>query len=187
MMFVRTDRLMLRPGWIEDAPAVQRAINSDPAIARNTARIPWPYTLADAESYLRGQQDSSDSWSLLAFARTARAPRLVGGVGIHPDDEGHEIGYWIARPFWGLGFATEAAAAMLRAARESLKLESVHSGHFVDNPASGRVLRKLGFRPTGQVVKRHSIARGGEVDCVLYAEAADAPCAEPAMRCLEAA
>jgi RimJ/RimL family protein N-acetyltransferase len=185
-MFVRTERLMLRPGWIEDAGAVQRAISSDPAIARNTARIPWPYTLADAEAYLRSQHEAAGHWSLLVFARTSGEPRLVGGVGLHPDGEGHEIGYWIARPYWGLGFATEAAAGLLRAARGSLKLDRIHSGHFVDNPASGRVLRKLGFRPTGRVEKRHCVARGCEVDCLLYADAAEAPCDEP-MRCLEAA
>jgi len=185
-MFVRTERLLLRPGWIEDAAAVQRAISSDPAIARNTARIPWPYALADAEAYLRSQQDAEHSWSLLVFARTSAAPRLVGGVGLHPDGEQHEIGYWIARPYWGLGFATEAAAGLLRAARGSLQLKRVSSGHFVDNPASGHVLRKLGFRPTGRVEKRYSVARACEVDCLLYADAADVSCDEP-MRCLEAA
>lgn len=185
-MFVRTERLVLRPGWIEDAAAVQRAISSDPAIARNTARIPWPYTLADAEAYLRSQQDAEDAWSLLVFARTSAAPRLVGGVGLHPDGEQHEIGYWIARPYWGLGFGTEAAAGLLRAARGSLQLKRVSSGHFVDNPASGRVLRKLGFRPTGHVERRHSVARGGEVDCLLYADTSEVPCDAP-MRCLEAA
>lgn len=186
-MFMRTDRLMLRPGWIEDAPAVQLAVTSDPAIARNTARIPWPYTLADAEAYLRSQQDINGSWSMLVFVRTSRAPRLVGGVGIHPDEHGHEIGYWIARPYWGLGFATEAADALLRAGRESLKLNGIHSGHFADNPASGRVLRKLGFRPTGQVVKRYCVARGVEVDTLLFTEGDAEPCDVPTMRELEAA
>lgn len=184
-MFVRTDRLLLRPGWIEDAPALARAVASDPAIARNTARIPSPYTLEDAEAFLRMERDQHAP-ACLVFARTSGAPRLVGSVGIHPDDDGLELGYWIARPYWGLGFATEAAAGLLRAARGSLDLKRIHSGHFIDNPASGRVLRKLGFRPTGRVVKRHSIARGGEVDCLIYADAAEAPCEEP-MRCLEAA
>jgi RimJ/RimL family protein N-acetyltransferase len=184
-MFVRTDRLLLRPGWMEDASALARAVSSDPAIARNTARIPWPYTLEDAQQFLGLEQDPHAP-ACLVFARTSGAPRLVGSVGIHPDGHGMELGYWIARPYWGLGFATEAAAGLLRAARGSLQLERVHSGHFADNPTSGRVLRKLGFRPTGRVVKRHSVARGGAVDCLLYAEAAEAPCDEP-MRCLEAA
>jgi RimJ/RimL family protein N-acetyltransferase len=135
---------------------------------------------------LRAQQDAVDSWSLLAFARTSAAPRLVGGVGLHPDGDGHEIGYWIARPYWGLGFATEAAEALLRAGRETLKLGRIRSGHFVDNPASGRVLRKLGFRHSGRVMKRPCVARGAAVDCLLYEEAAHADC-DPAMRCLEAA
>ena len=184
-MFVRTDRLLLRPGWIEDAPALARAV-SDEAVARNTARLPWPYTLAHAEWYLGRQQDPHTP-NCLVFARTSGKPRLVGNVAISPDEDGLELGYWFARPFWGLGYATEAASALLRAARESLRLDRIHSGHFVDNPASGRVLRKLGFRPTGQTVRRHSVARGRDVDCVLYADATEAPCEEPTMRCLEAA
>ena len=183
-MFVRTDRLLLRPGWIEDAPAVARAITED--VARNTARIPWPYSLADAERYLAAPQDPH-ALNCLVLARTAGVPRLVGNVAITPDEHGYELGYWFARPYWGLGFATEAASALLRAARGSLRIERIHSGHFVDNPASGRVLRKLGFHPTGRTVRRHSVARGGSVDCLLYGDAPELPCEEPAMRCLEAA
>lgn len=182
-MFVRTDRLLLRPGWIEDAPALARAITE--SVARNTARIPWPYTLDHALEYLGAPQDPHAP-NCLVFARTAGPPRLIGGVGVARDECGHELGYWLARPYWGLGFATEAASALLRAARESLRIERIHSGHFADNPASGRVLRKLGFRPTGKAVKRHSLARGHDVDCLLYADA-EAPCEEPAAMRLEAA
>lgn len=183
-MFVRTDRLLLRPGWVEDAPALAGAI--DEQVARNTARIPWPYDVAAAEAFL-SQPHAVHAPNCLIFARTAKGARLIGGVGLTADEDGHEIGYWLARPYWGLGFATEAADALLRSARHSLRIGRVHSGHFVDNPASGRVLRKLGFRPTGVVVRRHSVARGGDVDCLLYADAAEAPCEEPTMRCLEAA
>ena len=184
-MFIRTERLLLRQGWIEDAPGLARAI--DEAVARNTARIPWPYSLAHAEAYL-GQPQDPHAPNCLIFARTSGAPRLIGGVGVAPDEDGHELGYWIARPYWGLGFATEAASALLRAARRSLKIERIHAGHFVDNPASGRVLRKLGFHETGRQVRRHSVARGHDVDCVLYGDAPETPCEEPtAMRCLEAA
>lgn len=183
-MFVRTERLLLRPGWIEDAPALARAITE--TVARNTARIPWPYGQAEAEEFL-GMEQAPCAPSCLIFLRTSGSPRLIGGVGLSRDEDGHEIGYWLARPYWGLGFATEAAKALLSAARESLKLERIHSGHFADNPASSRVLRKLGFRPTGRIVKRHSVARGGDVECLLYADAAEQPCEEPLMRSLEAA
>lgn len=183
-MFVRTDRLLLRPGWIEDASALARALG-DEAIARSTTRIPWPYSLADAESYLAMQRDPH-SLDCLVFARTSGAPRLVGSVAISDSVGGYELGYWIARPFWGLGFATEAADALLRAAHESLRIERIQSSHFTDNPASGHVLRKLGFRPTGTIVRRHSLARGHDVDCLLFDDGDDS-CEEPAMRCLEAA
>lgn len=179
-MFVRTERLFLRQGWIEDAPQLARTV--DEAVARNLARMPWPYPLAAAEDWLSREQDRHAP-NCLIFARTAGAPRLIGGVGLHPDAGGHEFGYWIARPYWGLGFATEAASALLRTARGSLRIGRIHAGHFTDNPASGRVLRKLGFRPTGFTERRPSAARGHDVDCVLYAEA----CEEPAMRELEAA
>ena len=179
-MFVRTERLLLRQGWMEDAPQLAHAIEE--AVARNLARMPWPYPLAAAEDWLAREQDSHTP-NCLMFARTAGAPRLIGGVGLHADASGHELGYWIARPYWGLGFATEAASALLRAARESLRIERVHSSHFADNPASGRVLRKLGFRPTGFTERRYSAARGHDVDCVMYAEATEGP----AMRQLEAA
>lgn len=183
-MFIRTERLLLRQGWIEDAPGLAWAI--DEAVAHNTARIPWPYSLAHAEAFL-GQRQDSHAPNCLIFARTSGVPRLIGGVGLAPDKDGHELGYWIARPYWGLGFATEAASALLRAARGSLRIERIHAGHFVDNPASGRVLRKLGLRPTGAMVRRYSLARGREVDCALYADCVEAPCDESPMRCLEAA
>src|SRR3546814_10810174 len=68
------------------------------------------------------------------------------------------MGYWIARPYWGLGFATEAGRQLLHIAR-AMSLPKLSAGHFVDNPASGAVLRKLGFRPTGKVAQRYSLAR----------------------------
>lgn len=183
-MFVRTDRLLLRPGWIEDAPALAHALG-DETIARNTTQIPWPYGIEEAHAFLSMPQDTHAP-RCLVFARTSGAPRLVGGVAISDGDHGAELGYWIARPYWGLGFATEAAGALVRAARQSLKIRRLHSGHFADNHASGHVLRKLGFRPTGKVVRRYSVARGRDVDCLMFADA-EAMCDEPAMRCLEAA
>lgn len=167
-MFARTERLLLRPGWQEDAPALAHAIG-DEAIVRNLARVPWPYGEAEARDYLSLPVDP-DQPRFLIFARTGGAPRLVGGCGIGTNPEGAlEIGYWIARPYWGLGFATEAGRQLVRIAR-AMQLPKLASGHFVDNPASGAVLRKLGFKPTGKVAQRYSVARGGEVACALFEE-----------------
>jgi RimJ/RimL family protein N-acetyltransferase len=167
-MFARTPRLLLRPGWMEDAPALAQAIN-DPAILRNLSRAPNPYGLEDAQAFLALPQDTRLP-RLLAFTRTNGAPRLVGGCGVHLDEAGMpEIGYWIARPYWGLGFATEAARAVLGMARAS-GVDGIRACHFADNPASGNVLRKLGFRFTGQSERRYSLGRDAMVECLLFEE-----------------
>ena len=160
-MFVRTDRLLLRPGWMEDAPALAAAIG-EARIVRNLATVPWPYGLADARAYLA--QSAGALPSFLILARTAGKPRLIGGIGFGrtPDDE-VELGYWIAGADWNRGYATEAGRAMIDLARKSLRLCRIVAGHFVDNPASGRVLEKLGFTATGERDLRRSAARGEDV------------------------
>lgn len=167
MMFARTERLMLRPGWIEDAPELAAAIG-DEAILTKLARAPSPYQVQDARDFL-SMPRSDDHADFLMFARTEGRPRLVGGVGLMPDDErgALELGYWVARPYWGLGFATEGARAVIGMARDTLQQTRLVSGHFTDNPASGKVLAKLGFRPTGEIVARHCRARGVAVPCRL--------------------
>jgi len=183
-MFARTERLLLRPGWSEDAPALFAAI-ADEAIVRNLAQAPWPYSLADAETFLTRERGPLDA-ACLIFLRADGAPRLVGGIGFGPMPGSvgvREFGYWIARPYWGLGFATEAGRALLANARDTLRLRRLDAGHFVDNPASGRVLMKLGFAPTGRTVPRYSAGRNAEAQCREFAleladdEAATDPCA----------
>ena len=160
-MFARTPRLLLRPGFPEDAPALAMAI-ADETIVRNLAVVPWPYTLRDAEAFLASPRDPVLP-SFLIFERTDGAPQLVGSCGFHRCTSGSvEMGYWIARAFWGRGFATEAGSALIDIAR-TLRLARLEAGHFVDNPASGRVLEKLGFQPVGIIAPRMSCARGTEV------------------------
>ncbi|HKR24541.1 MAG TPA: GNAT family N-acetyltransferase [Allosphingosinicella sp.] len=168
-MFARTERLLLRPGWREDAPALFRAI-ADEGIVRNLALAPWPYSFADAESFLMRERAPHDV-ACLIFLRTDGPPRLVGGIGFgrKPGDVEPEFGYWVARPYWGRGFATEAGKALVANARDTLRLKRLDAGHFVDNPASGRVLRKLGFRPTGVTRARYSAGRNAEAPCREFA------------------
>lgn len=159
-MFARTDRLLLRPGWAEDAPALACAI-ADQQVLRNLATAPSPYGVTDAAAYLASPRDPVLP-SFLIFARTSAAPELVGSCGLARRPSGRvELGYWIARSHWGKGFATEAARALVEIAA-TIGLPQLHAYHFIDNPASGRVLEKLGFGGTGLVAPRFSCARGGE-------------------------
>lgn len=160
-MFARTERLLLRPGWAEDAPALATAI-ADEGIVRNLASAPWPFALRDAEAFLAAPRDPVLP-SLLVFERTAAEPALVGACGLGRRASGNvELGYWIARAHWGRGLATEAGRALLDIAR-ALKLPRLEASYFLDNPASGRVLEKLGFQSTGVIAPRLSCARGEEI------------------------
>lgn len=159
-MFVRTQRLTLRPAWLEDAPELAKAVAHE-TVVRNLAQVPWPYSLEDAQGFTASFVDPLAP-RFLIFAHESGACQLIGAIGIDPfDGEPHALGYWITPSAWGRGYATEAGAAVLRAAR-ARGIRKVSSQHFLDNPASGRVLRKLGFLPTGRVVSLYSRGRGGE-------------------------
>ncbi|MBB6124276.1 GNAT family N-acetyltransferase [Sphingobium subterraneum] len=172
-MFARTQRLVLRPGWTEDAEALATALG-DHAVRRNLLRVPEPYGVQDARDFLRQPQDPLLP-NFLAFARTGGAPRLVGGCGLTRDEQGRpELGYWIARPFWGLGFATEAVQAVMAIAR-SAGIGTVRASAIVDNRASAKVLHKAGFRDTGRIQPRYSAGRGEDVPCALFEDDAHIP------------
>jgi RimJ/RimL family protein N-acetyltransferase len=144
---------------------VARAIAHE-SVVRMLAKAPWPYRADDAIGFLARQRAPGEA-SFLILAHEGGAPRLIGGIGLAPDEKGHELGYWLTPDAWGRGYATEAGHAVVAIARHALGLKRLHSGHFVDNPASGRVLQKLGFRATGRVEGRYSKARGAITPCRL--------------------
>jgi RimJ/RimL family protein N-acetyltransferase len=157
-MFIRSERLFLRPAWAEDARDLHTAV-ADTRIVPNLARLPWPYTLEDACAFVSLPQDRRYP-ELLVTLPSAGGSRLIGSVGLHEHDDCAELGYWLVPDVWGRGFATEAASAVLRLAR-TIGHRQVAARHFVDNAASGRVLEKLGFRRMGAVTERYSAGRGG--------------------------
>ena len=165
-MFHVTERLLLRPAWPEDADALFGGI-ADEAIVRNLARAPWPYLPKHAREFVMQAQDPHFQRFLITLP-TQSGSEVIGCIGIHPMGNGEvELGYWVARHRWGHGFASEAARGVLDVAK-LLGHTRIVAGHFIDNPASGRVLRKIGFVPTGKVAKRHSCGRGEDADCALY-------------------
>jgi RimJ/RimL family protein N-acetyltransferase len=176
MMFARTERLLLRPSWPEDAGELHQAI-ADEGIVRNLARAPWPYTAEDAVRSATQEHDAHFP-SFLMMLRTNGAPRLIGACGIGNLNGEAELGYWIGRPYWGLGFATEASRAVVEIAK-AIGHKKLVANHFTDNPASGNVLRKLGFQSTGKTAERLSNGRGIATTCALYERALDGAGLEP--------
>lgn len=155
-----TQRLKLRAPAAGDAPRIAELCN-DFDVCRMTTRMPYPYGLEDAEGFLQAVATNDISREIV-FAIEDERDGLVGVLGFHPAEPfGPEIGYWFGRPYWGRGYATEAAEAATLWAHEAWGKRVVVAGHFADNPASGNVLIKAGFLYTGEVQHRHSTARGG--------------------------
>ena len=165
-MFIRSERLFLRPGWPEDWSELLTAIN-DPGVVRNLATAPWPYTMADAMEFAAREQEKLLPHFFVTLP-AAQGARLIGSIGLGRDGGEVELGYWIAREWWGQGYATEAVRAVLRLAA-ALGHSRLVAGHFADNPASGRVLAKAGFMPTGERRMRFSAGRGGAAEGLKYA------------------
>lgn len=162
-----TDRLTLRPFALSDASRVS-ALAGDRDVARMTACIPHPYPPEAAEGWIRLQRFARRRRADFPFAIDAGGTDgLVGAVGLHCTGiEGeYELGYWLGRRYWRRGYATEAARAVIAWGREDLGVTRLTAGHFADNPASARVLEKLGFRRAGAPCLRYSLARDGHEEC----------------------
>lgn len=158
---VRTGRLSLRKAQVSDAPRVAELAN-DLDVARMTTRIPHPYELSDAEDFLTRVREQ-DPREATTFAIEHPDDGVVGLLGFFANEDGRpELGYWLGRPYWGRGYATEAAEGALVWASETWGRRYVVAGHFADNPASGQVLCKAGFLYTGEVKLMPSLGRSQE-------------------------
>lgn len=148
---LRTARLLLRAPRPEDAAALTALIN-DRRIAENTARIPHPYTLADADGFIAKTAPKPGE---LNYLLTLRDGTLIGGCGItRLLGDVPELGYWLGVRYWGQGYATEAARALVDYAFADLGYDKLEAGARVSNPASRRVLEKCGFKWTGVMLMR---------------------------------
>jgi len=141
---IETGRLTLRAPRRGDAKAIA-ALANDRRIAANTARIAHPYGAKDAEQFIASvnKRDSETCFVIML------ADRLIGACGLDPREDGPELGYWLGAPYWGRGFATEAARALIDHAFGELKHATLQAGARVSNPASRRVLEKCAFQWTG--------------------------------------
>lgn len=164
-----TPRLRLRPFDVNDAGDVHR-LAGDFAVADTTLAIPHPYEDGMAERWIATlpEEFAAGRQVVLAVADRATAA-LIGAIGLilRPEHSRAELGYWIGRPFWGRGYATEAAGAMLRYGFETLGLHRLYACHFARNPASGRVLEKVGMQREG-IARAHAQRWNRFEDLVQY-------------------
>ena len=141
---LESERLLLRPPEPRDVPAIVTWIG-DWDVAKNLSKCPHPYGEEDAQEFLLRCAEGRAKGSDFGFAITRTADgRYLGQIGLHLKDGTFEIGYWLGKPFWGFGYASEAARRIALFAFRDLKADFVWAGWFHDNPASGRVLEKLG-------------------------------------------
>jgi RimJ/RimL family protein N-acetyltransferase len=176
---LQTARLVLRSYCVDDVPDLVRLAGAR-EVAATTLRIPHPYSEEDARNFISSRLAEPDpNAPETRFAITLRSSgQLCGGIGLCLESahQHAELGYWLGVPFWGQGYATEAARAVVDYGFSTLGLHRIYASHFANNPASGRVLRKIGMKHEGCL--RGHICKWGQfhdleyygmlkVDCLL--------------------
>lgn len=170
---IETERLALRAFQSEDAGNLAR-LAGDFDVAKMTSSVPHPYPKLAAEGFIMLTEAGRARGRDLPFAIVLPGEGLIGAAGFHAHsrldgaNDNWEFGYWIGKPFWSKGFATEAAKALMKWWDETSSARAVSARRFFDNPASGRVLEKVGFRPTGETVPLFSLARLAKIPSVDY-------------------
>jgi RimJ/RimL family protein N-acetyltransferase len=163
MPTIEIDRLTLRPFEQDDAPTVQR-LAGDYEVARGTLTMPHPYEDGVAEAWIATHRPMRESGEGLVLAMTTVDDGVVGAIGLVVEEEHQrgELGYWVGVPYWGRGYATEACAGLLRYGFDVIGLNRIEAQHFLRNPASGRVMQKLGMRFEG--IARERFVQFGELE-----------------------
>ncbi|MDJ0571800.1 MAG: GNAT family N-acetyltransferase [Pleurocapsa sp. MO_192.B19] len=166
---LQTVRLILRPFELADASEVQKLAGAR-EIASVTLNIPHPYEDGMAEEWISTHQETFEQGKSVNFAIIEKeTTRLCGaiGLGINSQNSNAELGYWIGVPYWRQGYCTEAALAVVAYGFENLNLHRIHSSHFIRNPASGRVMQKVGMIREGCL--RQDVQKWGKFeDLVIY-------------------
>jgi [ribosomal protein S5]-alanine N-acetyltransferase len=150
---LHTDRLVLRPYSLADVPHLIRLAGTR-EVAATTLRIPHPYREQDAVDFIASCQVDFELDRCARFAVMLReSGEFCGGAGLRIERWQHqgELGYWLGVPYWGKGYATECARAVVHYGFDDLKLHRIYASHLAHNPASGRVLQKIGMRREGRL------------------------------------
>lgn len=152
---LKTQRLILRPFLIGDAYEINKLVGNI-NVAKTTLNIPHPYSVEMAKSWIATHKPGWAAKKNVVYAITlSTTGKLVGAIGLHDVEPLRaELGYWVGEPYWGNGYCTEAAKAIVNFSFENLKLKSVISRHLTSNPASGEVMKKVGMKHIQQIQSR---------------------------------
>ena len=165
---IELERLYLRPYTLADANDVQN-LAGDWEIAKTTLNVPHPYEDGMAEEWIKTHRKEFEKGNLVTLAITHHEEGyLIGTINIKLNQkfENGELGYWIGKRYWNNGYCTEAAKGMLKYGFEELKLNRIYATYLKRNPASGKVMKKLGMKYEGTL--REHVKRWGEFDDLVY-------------------
>jgi len=167
---LQTDRLTLRPFTLDDANEV-RPLVGEKEIAATTLNIPHPYPDGAAENWISKHKEQYQEGKAATFAIIlSETGKIIGaiGLGIKRKHAHAEMGYWVGKPYWNNGYATEAGHAILRYGFKSCDLNRIHAHHMTKNPQSGRVMQKMGMSYEG-TLRQHVMKDGEYQDLAIYA------------------
>ncbi|WP_343660383.1 GNAT family N-acetyltransferase [Chryseobacterium sp.] len=164
---IETERLILSKLEEKDIPFIveylQHRIYSD-----LTSNIPYPYTESDARFWLRMSKDAFENNTGYTFGIRNKEGHIIGAIGLHDrEDDKAELGYWLGIPYWNKGYVTEAAKAIVDFGFNELGFHKIFATHFLHNPASGRIMEKIGMEQEAVLIQE--IKKDGEYfDLVRY-------------------
>ena len=166
---LETKRILLRPFELSDGPRVKE-LAGDKAIADTTLNIPHPYQDGMAEEWILTRQSKFQAGESVNCAIILKSiQELIGAIGLIIDKRFNraELGYWIAKEYWNQGYCTEASKAILKYGFLELDLHRITATHIISNPASGKVMEKIGMKKEG-VLREHVIKWDKYEDVVSY-------------------
>jgi RimJ/RimL family protein N-acetyltransferase len=169
MKQVETKRLILRQLQLDDAPIIEQLAGKY-EVAKTTLSIPHPYPKGSGKDFITSVLLAESQGKMVMFAIVSKEiGQLIGvmNISVRLDHQRGELAYWLGRPYWGKGFGTEAATAVLQYGFEQLNLNKIFAAAFFENPGSWRIMEKIGMREEG-VLKQHVMKWGQSVDLVYY-------------------
>jgi len=162
-IILQTERLLLRPPVAADISRFVPFLN-DFDVTKNLSRLPHPYSEDDGCAWVvrtAGERVRGEAFPFIVMEKTEG--RLIGICGVQPQLD-FMLGYWFGKPYWGRGYATEAVRRVTKFAFDELGTNRLTASWIDDNPASGRVLEKIGCKPDG-AEEQDCLSRGSTVFC----------------------